>query len=303
MTDTAAIAEDPRLIRAFMESPILDDHKRAKLPSLQYDALLVDLEDSVAPHRKAEARAKVVEVLSATENRVPGLLVPRVNPLGSGYFDGDMAALAEAPFTHLAYPMLQTLEELEEVVDRLAAVGHRPRIFASVETARGVQNVDAFAAHPQVCGLLFGPSDLGLDMGLPLDAAKDITGPALQYARSRVIVAAAANRIACISMAFPTRLKDLEQTREHIEHGRHIGLTGMMAFYPPHLDIINDVFTPSHTAVAKAAESVAVYEAAREAGLATAYLADGELVLAFDYEQAKETLRRDAVFQGGINVR
>lgn len=298
MTELTALREDPRLIRVFLESPILDERKWSKLPALPYDALLVDLEDSVPPSRKQEARARVVEVLNATTGRLQGLLVPRVNSLPSGFFEEDVAALAGSEISHLAYPMLNSVEELENVLAVLDSAGLRPSVFASIETARGVQNVDEIAGHPRVSALLLGPSDLGLDMGIPLEAAKDIKGPALQYARSRVIMAAAANQIACISMAFPRDMKDLVDTREQIDHGRRIGLTGMMTFYPPHVDLILDVFTPSADHIARAHEAVRVYEQAKEQGAAAAYLADGGLVLAFDYAQALETLSRHSLFEG-----
>ncbi|MEV4902159.1 aldolase/citrate lyase family protein [Citricoccus sp. NPDC055426] len=300
MTELSALQEDPRLIRVFLESPLLEERKRAKLPSLRFDALLVDFEDSVPPHRKREVREVARQILSApAEERLHGMLIPRVNPIGSGFFEEDIAALADLDITHIAYPMLQDVEELDAALEKMSAIGIQPKIFASIETARGVQNVDAIAAHPSVCALLFGPSDLGLDMGIPLAAAKDITGPALYYQRARVITAAAANEIAAISMAFPARLKDLEQVREHVIHGRNLGLTGMMAFYPPHLEIIDDAFTPSTGQVEKARESVEVYESAAAQGRAQAYLADGELVLAFDYEQSKEVLRKHGLFERG----
>lgn len=297
MTLAKKMRSDPRYIRTFMESPILDDHKWTKAHDMPFDALLVDLEDTVAPDRKSEARVRAAATLTdpSVENK---FLIPRVNALETGYFDDDIGALAGTGVEHLVYPKLQSIQELEEALAKLDAVGLRAQIFASIEGAEGVQNVDTLAAHPRVSALLFGPSDLGLNMGLPLQEAKDITGPALQYARSRVVMAAAANRKAAITMAFPQNMKDSEETSIHIRAARTLGFTGMMTFYPPHLQLILDVFSPSEAAVSKALETVAVYRKAREDGMATAYLESGELILAFDFAQAEELLVRHGVYAG-----
>jgi citrate lyase beta subunit len=295
MTKADAIREDPRLIRMFFESPILDSYKWQKAQTLSYDALLVDLEDTVAPHRKAEARELAVAALNSTPSE-EHVLIPRVNSRDTQFFDDDLVALARTNASIVAYPKLQSVDELEEVLSAFDEVGLHPDIFASVESAAGVQNVDSFAAHERVRGLMFGPADLALDMGMPMGPAKDLTAAPLAYARSRVVTAAAANKIASITIAFPSRMKDLDETRHHVEHCRSLGFTGMITFYPPHLDLIRAEFTPSADVVAKARESVDVYSRSLDEGLATAYLASGELVLAFDYEMSKEILRRADIY-------
>lgn len=298
VTETEAVVADPRLIRTFFESPLLDEHKWAKAQQMHFDMLLVDLEDTVAPERKSEARTRAVEVLNGGAETPSTKLIPRVNAEDTGFLDDDVAALASTEVRLVAYPKLQSVDELESMLDKFSKAGLTPDVFASVETATGVQAIDEIAAHPRVRGILFGPSDLGLDMGIPLDAAKDLTSPALLYARSRVVTAAAANGLACITMAFPPNMKDLELTREHIMHARQLGFTGMMTFYPPHLELIHSAFTPSEEDVVKARESVDAYTQAREEGQAAAYLASGELVLAFDFERARQTLRRHEIFEG-----
>lgn len=291
------VLSDPRLIRTFFESPLLDEHKWNKAQQMRFDVLLVDLEDTVAPERKAEARILAVEALNGAAATPVTKMIPRVNAEDTGFLDDDITALAETQVGLVAYPMLQSVGELESVLAKFDAAGLHPDVFASVETARGVQAIDDIAAHPRVRGILFGPSDLGLDMGVPLDAAKDLMDPALTYARSRVVTAAAANGLAAITMAFPPDMKDLDLTRQHIAHAKRLGFTGMMTFYPPHLDLIHEAYTPSEKEVALARESIQVYEAARGDGRATAYLSNGALVLAFDYQRSREVVERHEVFQ------
>ncbi|MFE5703458.1 HpcH/HpaI aldolase/citrate lyase family protein [Rhodococcus koreensis] len=288
---------DTRLIRTFLESPILDERKWAKAEQLPADALLVDLEDSVPPDRKEEARERAVKVLAESGKRGDQFLVPRINSLSSQHCDDDIAAVSRTAAPLVAYPKLQSRGELREVLDKFAGHGKSPGIFASIESASGVQAVDEIAADPNVVGLLLGSADLGLDMGMPIQEAKDLSSPALRYARSRVVTAAAANNLACITMAFPKRMTDLDETRTQIYEAQRLGFTGMMTFYPPHLDLINAAFTPDDAEVKRAQEAVDVYTEARADGRASAYLSSGDLVLAFDFEYANTILHRHRVLQ------
>jgi citrate lyase beta subunit len=278
-------------VRSILETPILDEHKWGKVPSLPADAVLLDLEDSVPPQRKAEARHKVVEHLGRRELFAGRLPLPRVNALDTPWGADDLRALAEAGVELLAYPKLRRHDELGEVRRRLRSFGADPAVVVVVETALAVLHLEEIAATAKVAGLILGPSDLAAEVGWQLLDDGGVFADAYHYPRAKLALVGAAYGLPVYDTVFVSDLRDTAQVAEAATHARRMGFTGMATFYPPHLPVINDAFTPSEPELARAQAVVDAYERALARG-AAAVQVDGQALIVQDYKRALRTLGR-----------
>lgn len=251
--------------------------------------MLLDLEDSVPAERKDEARAKVLEFLDRPDYFGPRLPIPRSNPLNTPWGETDLRELARAGIPLLAYPKCVSAEELGQVRQILAAEGAEPALVVIIETAKAVLALERLAAAPGVAGLILGPNDLAIDAGWSLFAEGELFTPAYHYPKAKLALASAAYGLPTYDTAFVPRLGDLEAVREAMVHDRRLGFTGSTTFYPPHLEVINDVFTPSPEERAAAEAVVATYEQALATGSA-AVQQNGEALIVQDYKRALRTL-------------
>ena len=279
-------------LRTVLEAPILDDHKWAKVPHISSDAILVDMEDSVPPERKLAARDKVAATIADPGSLVGRVLIPRVNSIQTEWGADDLKALAEVGAPRIAYPKVETRAELDEVRRMLESHGAAPDLFLVIESARGILELEQLASAPLVTGLLFGPYDLAVSAGYTLFDGDDLFEPALYYPRSKLALAGAAFGLACFDMMFVADMRDAEAVRARARFSKKLGFTGVATFYPPHVDIINDVYTPSAEEVAEAEHIVDVYESAVSGGHA-ATSKNGRALIVQDYKKAQLVLDRE----------
>jgi citrate lyase beta subunit len=272
-------------VRSILESPILDDRKWAKVPSIPAHAVLLDLEDSVPAARKGEARAKVLEYLGKPNFFAGKLAIPRSNGLDTPWGADDLGALAARDVALIAYPKARTADELMEV-RRL--IGPKPGIVVVVETARAILELEAIARVPGVVGLVLGPSDLSVDAGWSLSMSD-----AYHYPRSKLVLVGAAYELPAYDTVFVPDLKDAEQVDEAAQRARRLGFAGMATFYPPHVEAINRAFTPSEAETAQAQAIVAAYEEALAKG-AAAVQVSGRAIIVQDYKRALRVLSTSA---------
>jgi len=281
-----------RAIKSILETPIMDDRKWGKLPTIPADMIFLDLEDSVAPNLKEQARDRVVR--SLTEKAFDGekLLLPRVNHLSTPWGESDVEALAVAKPDVVAYPKIRSAACVDEVLDAFRAHGADPDIFAIIETAESVLNVREIAAHPSVTGLMSGPADISLDAGIELYEPSGEINRIFLVTKSLTVLAGAAYGLAVTDIAYAENIRDFEEIRCRVENSRRMGFTTMTTFYPPHVDIINDVFSPGEEELAKASAVVDTYEKALAEGKAAALTDSGTPVLVHEYEKALALLGR-----------
>jgi citrate lyase beta subunit len=276
---------------SILETPILDERKWSKVPSIPAHAVLLDLEDSVPPERKAEARAKVCACLdegSFFPGKVP---IPRSNGLGTPWGLDDVRALAARGVSLLAYPKARTADELVELRRRLHDGGADPGIVVIVETARAVIELESIARVDGVVGFVLGPSDLSVDAGWSLFADGRVSAEAYAYPKSKLVLVGAAYDIPVYDTVFVPDLRDESQVRACAAHARALGFAGMATFYPPHVAVVNDAFTPSREEVEAARKIVALYEEALARG-AAAVQEGGKALIVQDYKRAQRVLAR-----------
>jgi citrate lyase subunit beta/citryl-CoA lyase len=165
------------------------------------------------------------------------------------------------------------------------AVGRRP-LHLLVESARGVEAALELArAHVQVSTIGLGEADLRADLGVTDDGG-------LLFARSRVVVAAAAAGLGPPSMSVFTDVRDLEALRQSCIEGRRLGLVGRAAIHPAQLSVIEDVFAPTAAEIARALEVVEAASAGAASGIGAVALADGRFVDEAVVRQARRLLDR-----------
>lgn len=279
-------------VRCLFESPILDERKWAKVPEIPADAFILDLEDAVPVTGKEAAREKVVEFLGRPEYFGGRLTVARPNPLGTRWGRDDVIALAKAKAPTVMLAKVNATADIDEVLAVFAEYDHRPDILVSIESASGVLHVESIFGHDAVVASTFGPGDLHVDAGMSLYEPDGSMNPGLLYPKVKTVLAGVACGVPVLGIAYSPDIKDLDTMRTLIAAEKRLGFSGSCAFYPPHVALINEVFTPSEDQIAAAREVVSLYEAAVADGRPAVQRANGEAVLTHQYQEALKVLRR-----------
>lgn len=241
--------------------------------------VILDLEDAVAPERKDAARDAVLDWLAAFmpgDDKHPALAVVQVRINSGERGADDVRALAGSPTAiELRVPKVETPEQLAA----LAGLASGLPVTALIESALGVENAYAIAAHPAVTRLALGESDLASELGTRAPAVLD-------YARIRLLYAArSAGLEAPMMSAFPD-IRNLDALRADTRRGRELGWFGRSAIHPSQLPVIHEVFAPTEVELAWAREVLDVGEAG---GVAT--LESGEMIDAAMLGRARSILR------------
>jgi citrate lyase subunit beta/citryl-CoA lyase len=243
------------------------------------DVVLIDLEDAVAPDRKAYARAATAERLS---QRWPVPVHVRVNALDSPWGEADLVALTALPgLAGLRLPKVTSPADVVRVAERAAPAGGRVvPLYALLETALGVEHAFTIAsAHPAVRGIALGEADLRADLGVREDAGLD-------WSRARVVVAARAAALPPPAQSIYPDTRDLEGLAASCAHGRSLGFLGRAAIHPRQLPVIERAYTPTPEEITRAEETLKA--AAREQGAQA--LPDGRFIDTAVAREAHRTL-------------
>ncbi|WP_326525107.1 HpcH/HpaI aldolase/citrate lyase family protein [Sphingomonas sp.] len=264
--------------------------RMAKALSSGADALILDLEDAVAPDAKPAARGMIAEFLAAHGRDVA--LFVRVNPLDSGLADADLDAVAPARPSGWVLPKAEGSASVLDLDARLAERGDRtaPILPIASETARAVFQLGSYADAPaRLAGLTWGAEDLPAAIGAEASREDDgrYTAP-YQMVRALTLFGAAAAGVAPIETVYPA-FRDLDGLAAYARAGARDGFTGMMAIHPAQVSVINAAFTPSDEALAHARAIVAAFDANPGAG---ALSLDGRMIDRPHLVQAQRLIAR-----------
>jgi citrate lyase subunit beta/citryl-CoA lyase len=250
------------------------------------DALILDLEDSVAPERKAEARRNVAEFVGA--HSTANLWV-RINPLDGAEADQDLDAILRGHPHGIVLPKAAGGASVADLTRRLGERGNATaRILAiATETPAAMFALGTYGGQKRLAGLTWGAEDLPAAIGAIASREEDGRyTPPYELARSLCLFGAAAAGAAPIETVYPA-FRDLEGLARYAARGRRDGFTGMMAIHPAQVGVINEAFTPSEAEVAHARAVIAAFEASPGAG---ALSLDGRMVDRPHLVQAQRTL-------------
>ena len=229
------------------------------------DALILDLEDAVAPAAKPEARKAVAKFLAAHQG---ARLWVRVNPLDGPEVDRDLQAVLPAHPDGLVLPKAEGGASVADLSHRLAERGNATaRIIAiATETPAAMFQLGSYGGHKRLAGLTWGAEDLPAAVGAVTGREEDGRfTPPYELARSLCLFGAAAAAVAPIETVFPA-FRDLEGLEAYAGRARRDGFTGMLAIHPAQVPVINAAFTPTAAEVAHARSVVAAFEASPGAG-------------------------------------
>jgi citrate lyase subunit beta / citryl-CoA lyase len=250
------------------------DRKFAKAAGIGADALILDLEDSVAPSMKIEARAKVAALLDDQTPR-DWLFFVRVNPFDTGMTFDDMAAVVKPGLDGLLIPKADgapDIARIGEALDRLEAaadmaVGTVKIAVVATETANAMFNLGSYTpAHPRLVALTWGAEDLAAALGATANKEEngEWTSPYL-LARNMCLFAASSAQVAPLDTLY-TNFRDSEGLERDCRRARRDGFTGRIAIHPDQIAIINACFSPSAEQIAEAQMIVDAFAAQPDAG-------------------------------------
>ena len=247
------------------------------------DAVVIDLEDAVAPSAKASARQGAVEAIRGAQEGV-ALLTVRVNPVESAFFDDDLAAL-DSVLRHIRVILLPKAESESDVTRLSEALEASEKaqglplgqiaILPIVETARGVLNArEVVESSSRVSTLMFGAADLSAELGVTVTP----DGLELLHARSQVVLAiAAAGKSQPIDGPHLT-LRDAPGLERSARAARLLGFAGKAVIHPEQLSVVAGVFRPTDAEVEWAELVENAHREAQSAGSGVATLADGTFI-------------------------
>jgi citrate lyase subunit beta/citryl-CoA lyase len=250
------------------------------------DALILDLEDAVAPTAKTAARAAAVAAARA-RGFGPREVALRVNGLATPWGLDDLAAVARAGADAIVLPKVEAPDEVHAAEAALAAAGAPAglALWAMIETPRGVLAVDAIAgASPRLACLVAGTSDLTKDLRARPTPGRAEVLPALGL----LLLAARAHGLAALD-GVHLDLADDAGFEAACRQGRDLGFDGKTLVHPRTIDVANRIFAPDAAEVAAARAIIAAHAEALAAGAGIAVV-DGRVVEALHVEAARRTV-------------
>ncbi|ANL67898.1 citrate lyase beta subunit protein (plasmid) [Rhizobium phaseoli] len=228
------------------------------------DAVILDLEDSVAPANRPKARESVHQFVLGHSGETA--LLVRINPLASPEFEEDLAALSGLHPFALMLPKAEGAASVRKLASALASA--IPILPIATETPSAIFEIGSYReVSDRLCGLTWGAEDLSAAMGAA--TARRTDGrytPPYELARSLTLFAAQAAAVPAIETVYPD-FRDLNGMRAYAGRGRRDGFSGMMAIHPSQVETINHAFTPDASEIAWAEKVAAAFAAQPDAGV------------------------------------
>ncbi len=286
----------PALLRSVLYMPGSNPRALAKARGLDADALILDLEDAVAPEAKAEARTMVAGELAAGgfghRRRIA-----RINAPATAWGGDDLAALARAPMDALLAPKVDGPDAVAALSAAMDAAGYAPQValWVMIETPRAVLNlapIAAAAGATRLGALVLGLNDLAKDTGIAQRPGR----AALQPVLTQAVLAARAHGLAVLD-GVCNALDDEARLQAECEQARDGGFDGKTLIHPGQIACANAVFAPSGPEIAAARAIVAAFADPANAGKG-ALRVNGAMVEALHRAQAETLLARAEAIAG-----
>lgn len=273
-----------------------------KALGLAADSLILDLEDSVTPERKALAREEVCEWLTAADFGRKQRLV-RINPMDTEWGRQDLEAVLKHRPDAIVLPKVLDLKAVHAVdqlihnQEKLAGEDYSDikLLLIGTEMAAAVFNLREMVKHDRVSAVTWGAEDLSVSLGAR--AKRDANGNYLEvfsFVRSMCLLAAVEAEVQAIDAVY-VDIRDGEGLRKESKTAADMGFTGKLTIHPDQIDIVNEAFTPSDEEVEYAAALVAAFEEQAAEGR-MAFRFEGEMVDVPHLKRAQQVLaqaRRD----------
>jgi citrate lyase subunit beta/citryl-CoA lyase len=270
--------EKNALLRSWMFVPGNRQRMIEKSLGVAVDAIMMDIEDGVAPAEKDTARKQIAACLDQVAARLKAdskLRTParyvRINAVGHERMRDDLAQVLRPGLEGLVVPKVETPDQVktvEKILDQkepeVGLARGSVRLLVAIESPRGLFNAYAIAsASPRVIGLLFGAEDFSREISLPLrreGEARDLI-----YARSGIVTAAACAHVQAVDGVWPD-LQDTEGLKVFALQSRRLGFSGMSLIHPAQVEVVNGAFSPTADDIDYAQRVLKAFDEARERG-------------------------------------
>jgi citrate lyase subunit beta / citryl-CoA lyase len=276
----------------------------AKAPGLPADEVFMDLEDSVAPLAKEEARGNVVQALKEGDWTGKSVVV-RVNGVYTKWCAHDILEVVGSAGQYVDCIMVPKVELASDVtfvdnllrmVEETTGLEKRIGLEVQIETATGLRNIhDIAAASDRAETLIFGPADMSASLGLPTVTAglpmPGYPGDHWHHVLSTILVAARHAGLQAIDGPYLV-IKDLDGFREMALRARALGYDGKWALHPGQVAVLNEVFTPSQEEFDKAEALLEAYRHATEVDRVGAVMFGGEMIDEASRKMAEQLVAR-----------
>jgi citrate lyase subunit beta/citryl-CoA lyase len=293
-----------RARRSCLSVPGSSTKMLGKAPTLPADQVFMDLEDSVAPLAKEEARGNVIDALKNNDwgNKI---VVVRINAIDTQWAADDLKTVVEAAGEYIDCVMIPKVQYAHEVhfVDHMLrmietnfGLDKRIGIEAQIETATGLENINEIAhASDRIETLIFGPADMSASLGLPTVTAglpmPGYPGDHWHWVLERILVAARDAGVQAIDGPY-LLIKDLDGFREMSMRARALGYDGKWALHPGQIDVLNEVFTPTQEEYDKAEALLEAYKHATDVEVRGAVMFGNEMIDEASRKMAEQLAER-----------
>lgn len=280
------------ICRSALYMPANNARAMQKAVTLPADAIIIDLEDSVAPNAKVEARMAAVEALTANDYR-HRLKVLRVNALDTPWFSDDMQAASKAKPDAVLLPKVETASmviEAQEMLDKLATSSSSCsiKIWAMMETPKAIVNAASIAASAAQCARLdtfcIGNNDLARAANMKITSDRTLLIPWLMQ-----LVAVAKTFNLNILDGVYNDFADLDGFALECVQGAAMGMDGKTLIHPKQIESANAAFAPSATDI-KDAQLIVDTFAMDENSKAGVVQINGRMIERLHLEMAQHTL-------------
>lgn len=287
-----------RVLRSMLFVPGNNWRMINKIPQLEADAAILDLEDSVPLLEKETGRFFVKESLSFVNSGTIEVYV-RTNGVTTGLLREDLEASVREGIDGVMIPKVQSKKDIleaEKIIEELERnVGLKQGtigVLPTIETASGVENASEIAkASKRVVAIGFGAGDYMIDMGAnPYEITFSKDSLELLYPRSCVSIAARAAEIPAIDTVFFGLLTDREGLMRDSSFAKKLGFKGKFLIHPSQIAPVNEVFSPSTAEVEHAKKVKEAFEEAERRGLGAANL-EGRLIDYASFRMAEDILK------------
>lgn len=289
-------APSTRLRRCLLSSPASSAKMMAKAAISDADAVFLDLEDSVAPNAKTEARKLAVDALNTHDWRGAGKSVSvRVNGLDTPWTTEDITTLIKEAGAHIdtiIIPKVGCRADLyaaDVIITQTCRDMGLDRIISMeglIESAAGVMAINDIAGYNRYIGALrlealhFGAGDYAATIRSPTisigGAIPDYPGDIWHYPLSAMVAACHSNGVVPMDSAYGD-FNDPDGYIEVAKRARALGMAGKWAIHPSQIALANDIFTPSADAISRAEAMIRALEESEEAG-AGAVMYEGQMI-------------------------
>ncbi len=274
--------------RSCLSVPARPARKLEKARGLRADEIVLDLEDSVPPDLKQEARDAVAAALTEEGWESPSISV-RVNGPATPWHEDDLRAIAgSGRLASVIVPKVESAADLRRAESLLSEADREGAgLQALIESARGLQRVEEIStASERLQALILGPADMSVSLGFPSPQE----GSHWDFVRGAVLVAARSAGLQAIDGPF-LQISDLDGLRASAERARDFGFDGKWALHPDQIAPLNEVFSPSAAEVAQAEAIVEALQAAPQSG---ALMLEGEMIDEASLKRAQLVMARAA---------